>query len=64
MNLDEYAKAVIQAERFPLGDVLICIIVATGCIAVLLVLAWFLFRTKLPGLHGVRHKGPRVDRGI
>lgn len=62
MDFDAYTQAVLKAERFPLGDVLICILVATACIASLLVLAWFLFRTKLPHLRDVRRKVARDDK--
>lgn len=56
-------KAAIEAERFPLGSVLVVILVATVCIAALMVLAWFLFKTKLPRLRDVRHTGARENEG-
>lgn len=49
-DLQTMMQAAIDAERFPLGSVLCVILVVTLCIAALMVLAWFLFRTRLPRL--------------
>lgn len=47
MDFESYTKQVLEAERFPLGDIVVCILVATACISLLMVLAWFLFRPRL-----------------
>lgn len=62
-DLQQYAETFARAESFPLGEVLICILVATACVAALLVLAWFLFKTRFPRSFD-RGKGTRgSDRG-
>ena len=48
-QLMQQAQALEAASRaFPLRDVLIVVAFSTCCIALLLVLAWFLFKTRFP----------------